>query len=340
MSRRWALRIVALAGLILILLPIVFGFWGKTAAVHGMVKSFGPGYQPAAMQQSREDSETISAFAVQLQKQALPGLAKQLHTTPAALSANLGKQYPAVGKGLAEMPTALAWFGNLGQRITSEKGDYEKAAAIPAKGVPATAIPWVMVGIGAILLACALLALYVRPKAVRALATVAVVIGAVLVIVPLATSLPAKATAVNHLVAVFRPILTPPGPAKTAKYVADMSAMGTSFTQQALPGLAKELHMSVPQLQQGLATQYPAVGKGLQQLPAILPRFAAMSKLINENVGNYRTAERLPWKGAPAITLLWFLLVPGVLAAVGGALALVLGRQRVVAKQQAEVTAA
>ena len=134
----------------------------------------------------------------------------------------------------------------------------------------------------------------------------------------LVVKLPSKASAVDRLVAQFKPILTSPGPQTTARYVSTMSAMSAQLSGQALPALAHELHMTTPGLEQMLAATYPAVGRGFTQLPAILPRFQAMSQLIKANVGNYHAAEALPWKGAPAIMLYWFLAIPGALAAIGG----------------------
>jgi hypothetical protein len=327
MLRRATLAVIGLAGLLLILLTVVFGMWGKSQAIHSLVKSFGPGYQPASMRQSEADFRTVSAMSSQLQTEALPGLAARLKVSPAELEQGLASSYPAVGHGLAEMPSALVWFGNLSSRIARERNDYEKAAAIPVKGVAASAVPWLMVIPGVLLIVGAGIAAFLRPAWSTGVAILGVVVGVSLVVGPLIVSLPAKATAVDRLVAQFRPILTPPGPQTTARYVSTMSAMSTQFASQALPALAHELHTTTPGLEQMLAADYPAVGRGLAQLPAILPRFQAMSQLIDANVGNYHTAEALPWKGAPAIMLYWFLAIPGLIAALGGGTLLVLARK-------------
>lgn len=327
MLRKAMLSLVGAVGLTLILLTVVFGFWSKSAAVHGLVESFKPGYEPAAMHASQESFQTVSAMARQLQGEAIPGLAHELHTTPAKLTADLAQQYPAVGTGLADMPGALVWFQDMAQRISHEHADYEKAAAIPVKGVSATVVPWLMVIPGAVLLLGALIALLWRPGLSRRVSIVALVIGGVLVIFPIASSLPSKARAVDGLIHEFRPILTGSGPAKTARYVTVMAAMGTQFSGQALPGLARELHVTPAQLQNTLKADYPAVAKGLRQLPSIITQFRAQSRIISANVGNYSKAARLPWKGAPAIMLFWFLVIPGILAALAGAV--VVAGQRV-----------
>lgn len=327
MFRRTTLAVIGLAGLLLIGLTFAFGMWGKSQAVHGLVKSFGPGYQPASMRQSQADFETVSAMAEQLQTSALPGLATRLKVTPAQLESRLASNYPAVGNGLAEMPSALAWFGNLATRIAREKSDYEQAAAIPVKGLAATTVPWLMVLPGILLLLGAGIAAFARPSWSKAIAIVGIGVGISLIVGPVVVSMPSKSSAIDRLVGQFRPILTPPGPQKTSQYVSTMTAMSTQLSTQALPALAQELHTTTPALEQMLATTYPAVGRGLTELPAILPRFQAMSQLIDENVGNYATAEALPWKGAPAIMLYWFLAVPGALAVVGGATNLLLARK-------------
>jgi len=318
MFRRAALALIAFAGLALILLTVIFGMWGKSQAIHGLVKSFGPGYQPVAMRQSQADFQTVSAMANQLQHQALPGLAATLKLTPAQFENGLATRYPAVGTGIAELPSALSWFGDLGARIGRERSNYEEAAAIPVKGLAGTTVPWLMVIPGLLLLVGAGLAALWKPSWSRGVAILGIVVGVGLVVGPLVTSLPAKATAVDQLVGTFKPILTPPGPQKTASYVTTMSAMSAQFNSRALPGLAKQLHTTTPALRQLLAARYPAVGTGLSELPSILPRFRAMSATINANIANYQKAESLPWRGAPAIMLYWFLAIPGALAALGG----------------------
>jgi hypothetical protein len=336
MFRRTTLAAVGLAGLVLILLTVIFGLWGKSQGVQGLVKSFGPGYEPAAMRQSQADFQTVSAMGAQLQREALPGLAARLDTTPAQLSATLATHYPAVGKGLAEFPSAQSWFGDMAVRIAREKGDYEQAAAIPVKGLPATSVPWLMVIPGILLFGAAGVALTARPAWSRGVALFAVFIGLALIVAPLIVSLPAKAHAVDRLVGQFRPIMTSPGPQRTATYVSDMSAMGAQFNSEALPGLARQLHSTTPELQRMLAASYPAVGKGLGEFESIIPRFQAMSATINANVSNYRQAEALPWKGAPAIVLYWFLAIPGAVAAIGGGLILLRRQPRPLRRPSAQ----
>jgi hypothetical protein len=327
MLRRVTLGAIGLAGLVMILLTLVFGMWGKSAAVHGLVNSFKPGYQPAAMAQSTSDFKTVSAMATQLQTQALPGLAAALKVTPTQLSTSLATNYPAVGKGIAEMPAALAWFGNLATRIGGQAADFQKAETVPVKGLAATTVPWMFVIPGALLVIAALLGL-ARPVLTTKVAILGAVIGVFLIVFPLVVNMPAKSSAVSRLVTAFRPVMTAPGPQKTANYVSVMSAMSAQFSTGALPGLAKELHMTTPAVEKFLATKYPAVGQGFAQLPSILPRFRAMSTLIDSQVANYAAAENMPWRGAPPMMLYWFLAVPGLLMLLGGGGQLVFGKPK------------
>ena len=327
MLRRLTLGAVGLAGLVMVLLTLVFGLWGKAAAVHGLVNGFKPGYQTAAMKQSASDFKTVSAMADQLQNEALPGFAKALKVTPAQLQTGLAAQYPAVGKGLAEMPAALAWFGEVGTRIGGQKADFEKAETVPMKGLAATTVPWMFVISGGLLMIVAGIGL-TQPRLTRRMAIVGVVVGGTLIVFPLVVNMPAKSSAVSRLVTAFRPIMTASGPQKTAAYVSTMSAMSAQFSSEALPGLAKQLHTTAPALEKLLATNYPAVGRGFAELPSILPRFRAMSELINSSVANYRLAENMPWRGAPPLMLYWFLAIPGALALLSGGARLALGRPK------------
>lgn len=135
-------------------------------------------------------------------------------------------------------------------------------------------------------------------------------IGAVLVIAPLALSLPSKAAAGEQMLNSFQPIMQPAQVRKTADYynnvftplgrvVPAMSAANVHKFQQYLQGfggmqtdaaklvpmLAQALHMTPVQVVALMRTQLPSMAGMLQKLPAMQRDFNGLLGLMQQNVG-------------------------------------------------------
>lgn len=332
--RRPALIALGIAGAVLIAIPLVFGMFGKSRAIESLVDSFGPNYQPQRHAQITQDFATVSAMANQLRGEALPALARRAGATPAQMQASLARDAPDVARGLQGLPEAQAWLGDLKARIDRVEPHYKLAKDVPMPFLPASATPWLLVVPGMVLLLAAGLGL-VRPSMTRGALIAGGVAGLVLLVAPVAGNIPAKASAINGVRDELRPKLQPQAAKRTETYVTQLSAMATGFSQQALPALARQLDVSPQHLRAQIATDFPAVGRGMQQLPAILPRFNGLTQTISANVVNFHKADRLPWKGGSASLLVWFLVIPGALAFVGAAVGLVAGRRVANAAQPA-----
>jgi hypothetical protein len=136
------------------------------------------------------------------------------------------------------------------------------------------------------------------------------VIGAALVIAPLALSLPSKASAGEQMLNSFQPIMQPAQVRKTADYyynvftplgkvVPAMSAGNIERFQGYLKGfggvqadaaklvpmLAQALHMTPAQVQTLMRTQLPSMAAMVQNLPAMRRDFTGLIGLMRQNVG-------------------------------------------------------
>jgi hypothetical protein len=141
-------------------------------------------------------------------------------------------------------------------------------------------------------------------------------IGLVLVIAPVAMSLPSKASAGQQMLNGFQPIMQPAQVQTTAEYYNDvftkLRPIALAFNadtvgrfqsyQQGLaalqkeepnlvPALAQQLGMTPQQVRQFLALQFPAFAQMLQALPRMNEDFAGMVGLMSQNVGTF---ERVP----------------------------------------------
>lgn len=170
------------------------------------------------------------------------------------------------------------------------------------------------------------------------------VIGAVLIIVPFALSLPSKSSAGQRLLDNFQSLMQPTHVNTTVGYfdrtfvplrpVATTAVTAGGEIPKLIPALAKPLHMTPTQVQQFLGTSFPATAKLFGELPLLAPVFskvppgiAFFKPLIDTmqaNVSNYARVDSLP----DFRLFTWFFVVPGVLLVVLAGWPLVTDRRR------------
>ncbi len=141
-------------------------------------------------------------------------------------------------------------------------------------------------------------------------------IGLVLVVAPLAMSLPTKANAGERMLTSFQPIMQPDQVKTTARYYNDvfvplgkvtpmLSARNVATFQGYLKGfggmqsdaaklvplLAQALHMTPAQVQAMMSKQLPSMAAMLQNLPAMQRDFGGLLGTMQQNVGIF---EQVP----------------------------------------------
>ena len=141
-------------------------------------------------------------------------------------------------------------------------------------------------------------------------------IGLVLVIAPLAMSLPTKASAGERMLSGFQPIMQPDQVKTTAMYYNDvfvplgkvtpmLSAQNVQRFQgymkgfggmqadaaKLVPLLAQALHMTPAQVQAMMSKQLPSMSAMLQNLPAMQRDFGGLLGTMQQNVGIF---EQVP----------------------------------------------
>ena len=164
MIRRIALLLALVAGLFWAISPFALNYPGKTSAVEKLTTSFRPVFSDAGVTQANADRATIDSFSADFQNKALPALATQLNLTPTQLVATLGTQYPAVQKGLAQLPATVTYVDHLLDQIQVQQHNFQQADAIPTSNLPNTAVTWIFVIPGILVSILALAGLF-RPKA-------------------------------------------------------------------------------------------------------------------------------------------------------------------------------
>ena len=158
-------------------------------------------------------------------------------------------------------------------------------------------------------------------------APVALGLGLVLVIAPLAMSVPAKTQAVDDLTDAFRPAFSDSGLATTREYLDTVHAMVDELVADALPALAAGLEMPEADFQAFLAEQFPDVAAGLGSIDEILGRFDGLVAAVESDVDSFRGADSIPTSGTDTTLLHWLFVVPGLALVVVGATGVVISRR-------------
>lgn len=276
-----------------------------------LTNDFRPQMTQQAIQTDRQDIAALSGASNEIQNRMLPALAQQMGVAPAQFSASLATQYPAVMKGLTAIPQVTPMFDSLVTTLDEQRPYFAAADSIPTASIPATSVPWSLfaVGLVSIGLGCWV---WSRP---RGAAIAVTLVGALLVAVPLALSLPHKASYADTLNTNLKPVYTQEMITQADSALATLSAMGTEMQTKMLPALATQLHMTPAQLGTFFAANFPTTNATLAGMPASMGRFQTMVGAFSNRLDDYNTMK--PVTLAPIV---WFLIGGGAsLFLLGGA---------------------
>ncbi len=149
--------------------------------------------------------------------------------------------------------------------------------------------------------------------------TLLVAVGALFIIWTFAANLIAVGPAFDELTDDFRPFVDAEAIDTARGDIAGLEAVSAELSTTAIPTLAGALGTTPEQLQQMMATQYPAVATGIAALPTIVPTFAGVVDTLDAQRTNFEKADAIPASNLPATTVPWSLLIVGVAVAGLGA---------------------
>jgi hypothetical protein len=320
---------ICTTGLVVVVFPLALGLVvgsqatelpAKFQALEDLTGAFRPAFRAEDLADTRADMSTLSALGEQLSTDALPSLAERLGTTPEQLVVSLGEDYPAVGEGLAQLPTILRRFDTLVGRMETQADNFHEADAIPTNDLPATVVPYIGLLSGVLIAALAAVAL-LTGKVVRGTLRVAALVGIALVVTPLVLSMPSKAQAVDDLSHAFRPALSEEGSARLREDMVVAHALTDQLLSEALPALGGQGTRS-DQVRRIFGQDLPAVVTGVEQLPRLLTRLDGLVDSITANVENFARADSIPTADLPTTLLCWLFVITGALLFVGASTAM------------------
>ena len=310
--------LVMLVGASLVAITLLSNLFGVGPAFEGLITDFRPALTQQSIDTARADIAGLSAVQMEFSTKLAPALSQQLKMTPDQFNGFVSQQFPAVAAGMAALPKAVPTFEGLINTLDKQRPLFASADAIPTKSLPATTVPWGLFGAG-ILIFLIGLAMLRSPKAGGA---AALVVGLLLLVLPMALSLPGKAADADKLNANLKPVYTQALVDNAKGALGTIGAMGAEMQTKMLPALATQLKMSPEQLQAFLGSNFPATAKALQTMPASMGRFNGLVNVFEKNLGNYNTLKPV---GLARIVLI--MMVAGGLTAALGLLPLVVRRR-------------
>jgi hypothetical protein len=302
MKKSLAGLIVVAVGVAFIVTTFVANLYKAGPAFERMTTSFRPHMTQAAITQYQKDLSGLAAVNTEFTTKAAPALAQALHMTPAQFNAYVTKQFPAVAAGMAAMPQIGTSFKGVLTTLDNERARFASADAIPTSSLPATTLPWALLGIG-------VLAIGVGGWLMvggRSAQVVAVVLAGLLILVPLALSLPSKAANADTMNAHLKPVYTEQLVAGAKGSLQVLQAMGTEMQTKMIPAVAQAMNLTTAQTQAFLASSFPAIAQGLQSMPAALTRFAGLVGAFDKSLADYNTLK--PISLAPVV---WVIVIGG-----------------------------
>jgi len=311
--------LVMLVGAGLVATTLISNLFAVGPAFENLITDFRPALTQSSIDTAHKDIAGLSAVQQEFSTKLAPALSQQLKMTPEQFSGFVSAKFPAVAAGMGALPTAVPTFNGLINTLDKQRPLFASADAIPTDSLPATTVPWGMLGAG-ILVFLIGLAMLRSPKAGGAVALVA---GLLLVVLPLALSLPGKAADADQLNANLKPVYTQTLVKNATGALGTIGAMGSEMKTTMLPALAAQLKMSPEQLQSFLGSNFPATAQALQTMPASMERFNRLVKVFDNNLGNYETLKPVELE-----RLIFILMIAGGLVGALGALTVVTSRKR------------
>jgi len=148
-------------------------------------------------------------------------------------------------------------------------------------------------------------------KFLKALILVVIfLVGVALIILPFIYQMDDRTTAAEEMIEAFRPIVNKDHHAQLERDVGTLAAMADD-TKKLLPALAAQLGMTDEQFNQMLASDYPGLAAGIDQIEDMLQRLNADTRVIGQQVGNFAEADKLPIRWTP-----WIFVILGVVIVV------------------------
>lgn len=307
--RKVSAGVVIVIGIAFLVITAMNNLFEVGPAFEEMIDDFRPVLTDESLAVASDDVAGLEAAGVEFQTVVAPAMAEALGMSQEEFIGFVESQYPAVAGGMAALPEITATFNGLIETLDSQQELFASADAIPTESLPATTVPWIIVISGVLAIGVGIMMF--KPGQVWTI--LAVVVGAGLVIVTFALSLPQKAADADELNENLTPIYTQELIDGATGSLAVIGAMGQQMQTEMLPDLAAQLGMSQDELNTFMGENFPATAAAMQSMPAALERFDAFVDVFAMNLDNYMTIQSVAF-----VPIIWALIIGGVLMVLAG----------------------
>lgn len=276
-----------LLGAGLVALTLITNLFAVGPAFETLIVDFRPVLTQSSIDTARADIAGLAAVQSEFANKLVPALSPQLQMTPAQFIEFISQNFPAVAAGMYALPTIVPTFNHLIDTLDNQRPLFASADAIPTENLPATTLPWAIFAAGLLVFFIGLL-MVALPKTGG---FAAILVGILLLVAPIALSLPAKGADADQLNANLKPIYTQTLVTNATEALATIGAMGNEMQTAMLPTLATQLKMDSEELQTFLTINFPVTAQALQTMPASMERFNGLVKVFDKNLTNYNTLK-------------------------------------------------
>jgi hypothetical protein len=308
--RKVAGGLVALVGVAFLMSIVVNQLFSVGPAFERMADGFRPIMQEEALAALEQDLQGFTAVGAEFSTQGVEMMSQALGVTPEEFAAMMQQQFADVAAGMEQLPTVVENFNGVVATLRAEIDRFASADAIPTESLPATTIPWAMLIAGIVLIGLGI-AIAVTPG--RGVAIGAIVVGALLVVVPLVLSLPSKAADADQMNENLMPVYTLELVTGAKQGLQVVGAMGTQLQETMLPALAEQLGMDEAAVQGFLAENLPATAGALGAMPDAMGRFTAVVEAFDTHLEDYQTISDVAF-----VPIVWTLIIGGAVALLAG----------------------
>jgi hypothetical protein len=310
-QRKAAGVVVAAVGVAFIVSVVVNNLFSVGPAFERMADGFRPAMQAESITSLARDLDGLQAVTDEFSVVAVPMLSDAVGVAPDEFVGFMTEQFPEVATGIEQLPTIIESFRGVVGTLDAEQERFASADAIPTASLPATTVPWGLTIAGVALLGLGIV-IVVRPGRLAPVA--ALVVGALLILVPLALSLPGKAADADTMNENLKPVYTAELIAGADQGLAVVGAMGTQLQVEMLPALAQQLGMDEAALQGFLGENLPAMSGAMAGMPDAMGRFTTVVEIFRTHLDDYDTINAVAF-----VPIVWTMILGGILAALAGA---------------------